>query len=108
MGSVSLGLENHYTLSADGINERSGKAKKNGDGGQISASCGTPQITDGSAKTPGASDVNMHCLYTVRVNDGKTTDKREYKMNTSMKYLAYDKTGKKIKGGHAWNLMKIS
>lgn len=108
VGSVSLSLENHYTLSAEGITERPGKAKKTGDSGQISVSCGEPEITDGSAKTPGASDVNMHCLYTVRIYDGKSTDTRKYDLDTSVKYLAHDKTGKRIKVGHAWNLKRIS
>ncbi len=108
VGSVSLSLENHYTLSAEGITERPGKAKKNGENGKISVSCGEPEITDGNAKTPGASDVNMYCMYTVRIYSGSSTDKRKYQLNTTVKYLAHDKTGKRIKVGHAWNLTRVS
>ena len=65
---------------------------------------GTPVITDKVARTPGASDVNMYCIYTVKTADKKGN---EYKLNTTVKYLAIDKSNKKIKVGHSWNLTKI-
>ncbi len=108
VGSVSLSLENHYTLSAEGITERPGKADREDKNSATITTYGTPQITDGNAKTPGASDVNMYCMYTVRIYSGSSTDKRKYQLNTTVKYLAHDKTGKRIKVGHVWNLTRIS
>ncbi len=108
VGSIRLSLENHYKLSSSGIDENKGVS----DGilkniiGSITRK--TPQITDGVARTPGASDVNMYCEYTVKIIDGKTTDDREYRLDTTVKYLSHDKTGKRIKVGHAWNLTRVS
>lgn len=108
VGSVSLSLENHYKLSASGIDENKGVS----DGRLVNAvgtiTRKTPQITDSVARTVGASDVNMYCEYEVKINDGKTTDTKEYRLNTTVKYLAHDKTDKRIKVGHAWNLKRIS
>ena len=108
VGSIILSLENHYKLSTSGIDENKGVPD-----GRLVNLIGiitrkTPQITDDIARTVGASDVNMHCEYKVKINDGKTVDAREYKIDTAVKYLAHDKAGKKIKVGHAWNLTRIS
>ncbi len=108
VGSVTLSLENHYKVSSSGIDENKGVP-----GGNLKKVIGTitwknPQITDGVARTPGASDVNMYCEYTVKINDGKTTDVREYKLDTAVKYLAHDKAGKRIEVGHAWSLTRIA
>ena len=103
LDSAELSLENHYILSANGIDENYGIA---GTVGKLDLNItkGTPVITDKVARTPGASDVNMYCIYTVKTADKKGN---EYKLNTTVKYLAIDKSNKKIKVGHSWNLTKI-
>ena len=103
-GSVELSLENHYILSANGIDENYGEALGNADSTQIRAKAGSPVITDRVARTPGNSDVNMYCIYTVKPTN---ISGDEYKLNTTVKYLAIDKTNKKIKVGHSWNLTKL-
>lgn len=110
VGSTTLSLENHYTLSSNGIDERSGKAGGYGDNSKIMVVKGNPAITDGTARTPGGSDVNMHCDYTVKAltASGTQSSKNTYRLNTTVKYLAIDKTGKRIKVGQAWNLTKVS
>ena len=103
LGSVELNLENHYILSANGIDENYGTAGAVGKSG-LDITKGTPVITDRVARTPGASDVNMYCTYTITPADSSS---KEYKLNTTVKYLAIDKTNKKIKVGHSWTLTKI-
>lgn len=108
VGSATLSLENHYKLSSSGIDEVKGVSD-----GTLKNVVGTitrksPQITDSAARTPGASDVNMYCEYTVKINDGNLTDTKNYRLNTAVKYLSHDKTGKRIKVGHTWNLTKVS
>lgn len=110
VGSTTLSLENHYTLSSNGIDERSGKAGGYGDNLKITVVKGNPVIADSTARTPGASDVNMHCDYTVKAltASGTQSSKNTYRLNTTVKYLAIDKTGKRIKVGQAWSLKKTS
>ena len=103
LGSAELSLENHYILSANGIDENYGVADTDVKAG-VTISKGAPVIDDKSARTPGASDVNMHCLYTIYLRNLKYND---YRLDTTVKYLAIDKTNKKIKVGHAWNLIKL-
>ena len=60
-GSASVSLENHYVLSKNGIDENYGVQSSNvstGSGATITAMGVT--ITDASARTVGASDVNMY------------------------------------------------
>ena len=63
-GSVGLSLENHYTLSANGIDEKKGVADIDGKAG-LTTSKGAVVIDDQTARTPGASDVNLHCSYSI-------------------------------------------
>ena len=104
LGSAELSLENHYILSANGIDENYGTALGNSDNILIRINTGNCIITDSTARTPGASDINMYCTYTIKINNGSSNS---YKLNTTVKYLAIDKTNKKIKVGHAWNLTKM-
>lgn len=105
VGSVELSLENHYILYANGIDENYGKADYTAVGlNNISISKKSPVITDSAARTPGASDVNMYCNYTIKQTSGSSSS---YKLSTKVNYLALDKTNKKIKVGHVWNLTKI-
>lgn len=108
VATASLRLENHYILSAEGIDERKGVASGNGEDSKIRVAKNEPVISDKTARTPGASDVNMYCDFTVKISGGVVADTRVYRLNTTVKYLAHDKTGKRIKVGHAWNLTKIS
>ena len=100
--SVTLGLENHYILSANGIDENFGKDVKDAPVGYI-VNAGTPVVTTSTARSVGSS-VSMYCNFTCKA--GMTTAK--YKMNTSVKYLAQNKTDKQVKVGHSWNLTKTS
>ena len=103
-GSVELSLENHYILSANGIDENYGEASGKANSTQIRVKAGNPVVTDRVARTPGNSDVNMYCIYTVKPTN---ISGDEYKLNTTVKYLAIDKTNKKIKVGHYWKLTKM-
>lgn len=102
-GSVGLSLENHYTLSANGIDEKKGVADIDGKAG-LTTSKGAVVIDDQAARTPGASDVNLHCSYSIYSRNG---DRNDYRIDTTVKYLAIDKTNKKIKVGHSWKLTKL-
>lgn len=104
--TASMSLENHYTLSADGIEERSGVA--NVSFGNLKCSHTLPEITDRYAKTVGASDVNMHCNYTLYSSSIRDNKNATYKLNTTVGYVAINKTAKQIKVRQSWNLTKIS
>ena len=103
LGSAELSLENHYILSANGIDENYGKADSNATDIGIKITKKSYIIGDRIARTPGASDVNIYNEYTVNVLGEK---KSSYRLNTTVKYLAIDKTNKKIKVGHSWNMTK--
>lgn len=100
--SVTLGLENHYILSANGIDENFGKTTSNKSGG-ITVIRDNPVVTTSTARSIGSS-VSMYCNFTCK---GMATS-ATYKMNTSVKYLAHNKTNKQVKVGHSWNLTKVS
>lgn len=104
--TASMSLENHYTLSADGIEERSGVADVNW--GMLKSYPGIPVITDRYAKTVGASDVNMYCTYDFKYTEGRIAKTVSYKLNTTVGYVAINKTAKQIKVRQSWNLTKIS
>lgn len=104
--TASMSLENHYTLSADGIEERSGVADV--EFGSLKSSHGVPVATDKYAKTAGASDVNMYCTYKFEYMLQKTPKTANYKLNTTVGYVAINKTAKQIKVRQSWNLTKIS
>lgn len=105
VATASFRLENHYTLSSAGIDERPGKAFATWTLGDGLLAVDNPVITDSSARTVGASDVNMHCIFTCK-SGSAGPDK--YKVNTTVKYISHDKTGKRIKVGQVWNLTKVS
>lgn len=100
--SVSMSLENHYILSANGIDENFGKPSINKTG-NVTVTKGTPSVTTSTARSVGSS-VSMYCNFTCK---GMATT-ATYKMNTSVKYLAHNKTNKQVKVGHSWNLTKVS
>lgn len=99
--SATLQLTNNYTLSANGIDIRNLVAGKGLSSLKVTE--GTPQITDGSARTPGASDVNGNCKYTISNSAGT---KVVYQLNSTVGYVALDKAGKRIKVRQSWSLTK--
>lgn len=101
---VVLGLENHYILSSNGIDENYGKLIDDAGKGKCTISRGNYYIEDGAARTPGASDVNMYGTFTCKA--GSVTNR--YKLDTTVQYLAHDTGGKRIKVGHTWKLTKLS
>lgn len=106
---ATLSLENHYTLSVNGIDERPGVADCKINSGKGLITHGVPDITDPTARTPGGSDVNMYCNYTVQAltASGTQSQKSTYRLNTTVKYLAIDKAGKRIRVGQAWSLERV-
>lgn len=105
-GSGSVSLENHYTLSANGIDERYGTAKGTGSptsGTRIVIDVLGTYITDSSARTVGASDVNMYAEYLVTVimpdsaPIGKTVQ-----LATTVGYVDHNYSTRQIKVKHSW------
>lgn len=108
IGTAKMNLTNRYKLSANGIDERSGDAAGSCSYEKISVSHAVPQITDSVARTPGASDVNMHCIYTLRDNSsGKVERISKYKLNTTIGYVDINKSTKKIRVKQSWSLTKV-
>lgn len=109
IGTAYMNLTNRYILSANGIDEREGDASCSCSYEKISVSHAVPQITDGVARTVGASDVNMHCSYTLRDNSsGKGERVSKYKLNTTIGYVDINKSTKKVKVKQSWSLTKVS
>lgn len=110
VGSVtaSMSLKHRYTLSADGIEAKGGDAEATWpkSGGRYSNT--TPSITDRYAKTVGASDVNIDCVYSFISSSGAKNTTVKYKLATAVGYVDINKTAKKIKVRHSWDLTKVS
>lgn len=104
VATVNFSLENHYILSANGIDMNYGNAYATTSSGGTLMSHENPVITDSTARTPGASDVNMYCIFSCKSG---SVGPDKYKINTTVKYLSHDKTGKRIKVGQVWNLVKM-
>lgn len=108
-GSAWVSLENHYTLSANGIDERYGVASAEGltnVGKEVKMDVLGSYITDSSARTVGTSDVNMYAEYlmTMMSSSVGATEKR-IKLETAVGYVAHNKTTKQIQVKHSWNLV---
>lgn len=100
--SVILLSTSNYTLSSDGIDLRS--IVSSFETQKVSVSKGKISITDRSARTPGASDVNGSCNFILsRVGSAKA----EYQMKSTVGYVALDKAGKRIKVRQSWSLSKL-
>lgn len=63
VGVATLYLDNHYTLSKNGIKERYGESSASSFGFLGTVTAGGPVITDSVATKPGKSDTNMKCRY---------------------------------------------
>lgn len=101
--SVTFSLENHYTLSSNGIDERYGTADFNTVVGII-VSKGTPVISKSAAKSVGSS-ASIYCNFSCK---DAISSAQKYKLNTTVKYLSHDKAGKRLQVQQAWNLTKVS
>lgn len=101
--SASMSLTHHYTLSAQGIESDKGIARDTWAKNDGAHRHFEPVISDRYAKTPGASDVNMSCDYIFSTPNSSF----RYKLNTTVGYVAIDKSAKKIKVRHSWDLSKI-
>lgn len=104
-GSASVSLENHYVLSKNGIDENYGVQSSNvstGSGATITAMGVT--ITDASARTVGASDVNMYGKYKVKYLTGFSDTKEVItKLETTVGYVDHNFTTNQIKVKHSWS-----
>ncbi|MGC2872926.1 hypothetical protein ACDL92_06550 [Ihubacter sp. mB4P-1] len=108
IGGCICSLENHYTLSANGIDERYGDAYENA-GFSIgiigSVSHGNVFITDSTARTPGASDVNMYVRFNWQYSGGGILGAQgNTKLSSTVGYVAINKTAKQIKVKHSWSV----
>lgn len=101
--TASMSLTHHYVLSVDGIESVKGVPRIDWDNTNGSNKTSVPAISDRYAKTPGASDVNMSCNYIFSTPNSSY----KYKINTTVGYVAIDKSAKKIKVRHSWDLSKI-
>ncbi|SCK00254.1 Uncharacterised protein [uncultured Eubacterium sp.] len=109
IGTANMSLTNRYELSANGIDERPGIATCSCSSMGSSITNGTPQITDSVARTPGASDVNMHCVYSLTAYSVKgSIIKSKYKLNTTIGFVDINKSTKKVKVKQSWSLAKVS
>lgn len=97
-GTCTLSLENHYSLSSKGITERYGVSDVLAISATTKITAGDPVITDATATTPGSSDVNMYCKYLYE----STLSSGNFRINTTVGYVAKDATNKKIKVKHSW------
>lgn len=100
--SITLQLTNNYILSVNGIDIHNLVADSDYKIGSVQK--GVPKVTDSSARTPGSSDVNGTCKYTVITKKG---GRAEYQMNSTVGYVALDKAGKRIKVRQSWSLTKL-
>jgi len=105
---ASMSLIHRYELSASGIEAKKGDAdvawKKTGG----SCSHTNPNITDRYAKTVGTSDVNIECEYYFRYTSNDKANISKYKLDTAVGFVDINKTTKRIKVRHSWNLTKAS
>ena len=108
VGGCKISLENHYTLSENGIDERYGDAYENGGfniGITGTVGHGDVIISDASARTPGASDVNMYVRFNWQYEgQGIATVQGNTKLSTSVGFVAINKTKKQIQVKHSWTV----
>lgn len=110
IGGAVIKLENHYKVSANGLDERYGDAYVEfsfsaGITGNISAN--NPVISDSSARTPGKSNINMYARYPYHFDgQGIAASGGTYKMTTAVDYLKKDSTNKRIQVKHRWSVQQ--
>lgn len=103
IGWASLYLDNHYNLSAKGIRERYGVASAASLSIFGSVTYDEPKITDKYATKPGASNVNMHCIYHMKLSGaGIVNGVSDRAIYTTISYLKKSAKTKEIKVKHSW------
>lgn len=105
VGSVSLSLENHYLLSEDGIDERYGVTDYETSSISMNGSVEVEgvYITDSSARTVGASDVNMYAAYNIlSTGGGIGTTSKTVNLSTTVGYVDHDYDAGQIQVKHSW------
>ncbi len=108
IGGALCKLENHYKLSADGIDERYGDAYASF-GGSVgitgTVTPGNVVITDWHARTAGASDVNMYARFNWSYSGANiATVQGSTKLTSTVGYMAYNKMTKEITVKHSWTV----
>ena len=109
LGTVTMNLRNYYVLSSKGIDEDQGTGTLIYDtiGGNYSVS--DPVITDATARTVGASDVNMECQYTLRYNNvDDVSVKKIYKITSTVGFVDINKAKEKVKVEQSWKLTRLT
>ena len=103
LGSGSISLENHYILSAMGIDENYGVTGGEPAGSlvPVRVTSNGYRITDRTARTIGASDVNMEADFTIQNSDGYINNMT---LSTSVGYVDHNTSTKQIKVKHSWSL----
>lgn len=96
-GICTMRLENHYKLSSKGIDIRYGISDAAGASYTSDIVALEPVVTDWSARTVGASDVNMYCKYQVSGAGGGN-----FRINSTVGFVDIDKSKEKIKVKHSW------
>lgn len=108
LGSATLKLRNHYTLSSKGIDERYGVESFIVSTSNGSVSATEPVITDATARTVGESDVNMECQFTLKYSDANGFSmKKQYVMESKVGFVDIDKAGEQVKVKQSWTLTRI-
>ena len=98
-------LENHYKLSAKGIDERYGYAYSE-DSGLIRVSEGSPIITTDKATKIGKSTC-ITCNFKAKKGYHPIEWTKSYKMKTRVKYVAKDAKAKEIKVNQNWDFKSL-
>jgi len=98
-------LENHYKLSAKGIDERYGYAYSE-DSGLIRVSEGSPIITTDKATQTGKSTC-ITCNFKAKKGYSPVEWTKSYKMKTRVKYVAKDAKAKEIKVNQNWDFKSL-
>ncbi|MGN0720682.1 MAG: hypothetical protein ACI4LZ_01860 [Anaerovoracaceae bacterium] len=107
-GSVYVILENHYTLSESGIDERYGVAK--GEGftsaeNKVNVIVLDTNITDSSARTVGKSDVNIEANYKISATmQDIMPSEKIINLSTAVGYVDHNYNTRQIKVKHSWSL----
>ena len=106
VGNISLTLENHYALSANGITARYGTPGNSSTSTRVAISSKKPVISKSGASKVGSS-IGIYGDFNVVISNNGTK-KSAYRIQTEVECISIDKAAEKIKVGQSWNLSKIS
>ncbi len=106
--SGSLILENHYTLSSQGIDERYGVTDGSPKSGNSYVTPGSALVSNQTARLKGSSEVRMYADYTVTSKTGTAVIKENvYRLTTSVGYMDQNTAASQVKVKHSWTLSAI-